>query len=166
MCLAHCNPKDWGPQAFLPMGFPRQEYWSGSPFLSYGLVLTQGSDPCFLHWQVNSLLLSLQGIPLWSGLPFPPTGGLPDSGIKSSSLASPALAGGFFTTEPPVKPLIHDIICEIYMMLCMLSHFSSVRLCATHGQQPTRLFCPQNSPGKNTGVTCHFLLPIYKILYM
>ena len=59
-------------------------------------------------------------------------------------------------------------IC-IYMMLCMLSHFSSVRLCATHGQQPTRLlwlFCPQNSPGKNIGVTCHFLLPIYKILYM
>ena len=24
--------------------------------------------------------------------------------------------------------------------------------------QPTRLFCPWNSPGKNTGVGCHFLL--------
>ena len=31
----------------------------------------------------------------WSGLPFPPPGDLPDSGIKSSS---PALAGRFFTT--------------------------------------------------------------------
>ena len=28
-----------------------------------------------------------------------------------------------------------------------------------HGLQPTRLLCPWNSPGKNTGVGCHFLLP-------
>ena len=27
-----------------------------------------------------------------------------------------------------------------------------------HGQQPTRFLCPQDSPGKNTGVGCHFLL--------
>ena len=27
-----------------------------------------------------------------------------------------------------------------------------------HGLQPSRLLCPQNSPGKNTGVDCHFLL--------
>ena len=33
----------------------------------------------------------------WSGLPFPPPGDLPEP-------ASPALAGGFFTTEPPGKP--------------------------------------------------------------
>ena len=26
-----------------------------------------------------------------------------------------------------------------------------------HKLQPTRLLCPQNSPGKNTGVGCHFL---------
>ena len=39
-----------------------------------------------------------------SGLPFPPPGHLPNSGIKPTSLASPALAGGFFTTKPPGKP--------------------------------------------------------------
>ena len=27
-----------------------------------------------------------------------------------------------------------------------------------YGQQPTRLFCPQDSLGKNTGMGCHFLL--------
>ena len=27
-----------------------------------------------------------------------------------------------------------------------------------HRQQPTRLCCPQDSVGKNTGVGCHFLL--------
>ena len=39
----------------------------------------------------------------WSRLPFPTPGNLPDSGIKALSLASPALAAGFFTTVPPGK---------------------------------------------------------------
>ena len=42
----------------------------------------------------------------WSGLPFPTPGDLPDPGIEPVSLLSPALAGGFFTTAPPRKPLI------------------------------------------------------------
>ena len=37
----------------------------------------------------------------WSGLPFPPPRDLPDPGIGPASLLSPALAGGFFTTELP-----------------------------------------------------------------
>jgi len=36
-------------------------------------------------------------------LPSPTAGNLPNSGIKFTSLASPALAGGFFTTAPSVK---------------------------------------------------------------
>ena len=36
----------------------------------------------------------------WSGLPFPSPGDLPDPGTAPSS---PALAVGFFTTEPPGK---------------------------------------------------------------
>ena len=34
----------------------------------------------------------------WSRLPFPSPGHLPDPGIKPEFLASPALAGGFFTS--------------------------------------------------------------------
>ena len=37
----------------------------------------------------------------WSGLPFPICRDLPNPGIKPESLASPALAGGFFTTALP-----------------------------------------------------------------
>ena len=40
----------------------------------------------------------------WSGFPFPLPGDLPYPGIKSQSLTS-ALAGRFFTTEPPGKPM-------------------------------------------------------------
>ena len=32
-----------------------------------------------------------------------------------------------------------------------------------HRQQPTRLCCPWESPGKNTGVGCHFLLQCMKV---
>ena len=37
-------------------------------------------------------------------MPFPPPEDLPDPEIQP---ASPALAGGFFTTEPPGKPWIN-----------------------------------------------------------
>ena len=39
----------------------------------------------------------------WNALPFPSTGALPDPGIDP---ASPALGGGFLTTEPPGKPML------------------------------------------------------------
>ena len=44
----------------------------------------------------------------WSGLPSP--GHLLDPGIEPMS---PALAGGFFTTEPPGKPPFHSLLCFI-----------------------------------------------------
>ena len=40
----------------------------------------------------------------WSGFPFPPPRVLPEPGIEPESLASPALADGFFTIVPPGKP--------------------------------------------------------------
>ena len=44
----------------------------------------------------------------WSGLPFHLPGDLPNPGIKPASLALPALAGGFFTTEPPGKSALYS----------------------------------------------------------
>ena len=49
------------------------------------------------------------------------------------------------------------------MLLLLLSRFSRVQLCATHRRQPTRLPRPWDSPGKNTGVGCHFLLQCTKV---
>ena len=37
-------------------------------------------------------------------MPCPPPGDLPDTGIEPTSLGSAALAGGFFTAEPPGTP--------------------------------------------------------------
>ena len=43
------------------------------------------------------------------------------------------------------------------LLLLLLSRFSRVRLC------PTRLCRPWDSPGKSTGVGCHFLLHCVKV---
>ena len=47
----------------------------------------------------------------------------------------------------------HTYSNRLLLLLLLLSRFSRVRLCA----QPTRLPRPWDSPGKNTGVACHFL---------
>ena len=39
-----------------------------------------------------------------------------------------------------------------------ISHSVMSKCLQPHGLQPTRLFCPWDSPGKNTGVGCHALL--------
>ena len=48
-------------QAPPPMGFPRQQYWSGLPFLSSGIFLTQGSNPGLLHCRRILYCLSHHG---------------------------------------------------------------------------------------------------------
>ena len=54
---------------------------------------------------------------------------------------------------------------QVSMTLLLLSHFSRVQLCATpqtaahHPAIPS----PWDSPGKNTGVGCHFLLQCMKV---
>ena len=50
-------------------------------------------------------------------------------------------------------------------MLCyaMLSHFSCVRLCVTPQTAAHQAPHPWDSPGKNTGVSCHFLLQCMKV---
>ena len=53
-----------------------------------------------------------------SGLPFSPSGDLPDSGIEPMSPVSLALAGRFFTTESSGKSLtILDKILNIDLLL-------------------------------------------------
>ena len=50
------------------------------------------------------LPMEFSGRKYWSGLPFPIPGCLPDPGIQPAPLASPELAGGFFSSAPPGKP--------------------------------------------------------------
>ena len=58
------------------------------------------------------------------------------------------------------KNLIHYITV---LLLLLLSHFSRFYSVRPHRRQPTRLPRPWDSPGKNTGVGCHFLLQCMKV---
>ena len=66
------------------------------------------SDSFEIPWAVAHqapLLIGFSRQEYWSGLPIPSPGNLPNPGIKPESSVAPALAGGFFITEPPGKPL-------------------------------------------------------------
>ena len=52
-----------------------------------------------------------------SGLPFPFPGDLPYSGIEPMFPMFPAMAGGFFTTEPPGKSLKYKYV--LYICVCI-----------------------------------------------
>ena len=85
----------------------------------------------------------------WGGLPFPCPGGLPSSGMEPMFLASPALAGGFFTTSAAWEVLsrictaswccvlffeaFHSFILEISSRLEIKSE-RQLRVCSNMGK--------------------------------
>ena len=69
-----------------------------------GCLVTKLCPTFVTPWTVaqqESLSMGFSRQEYWSALPFPSLGDLPDPGTEPRS---PALAGGFFTTEPPGKP--------------------------------------------------------------
>ena len=58
-CLTLCDPMDYS----LP-GSSVKNTRVGCHFLLQGIFPTQGSNPCLLHWQVDSFLLSHLGSPI------------------------------------------------------------------------------------------------------
>ena len=112
-------------------------------------------DPMDYSLQGSSVCRILQA-KYWSELPFPSPGDLPDPGIKSGS---PALQVDSLPSKPPWKPI--QVNCCCCCCCCVASVVSdSVR---PHRRQPTRLPHPWDSPGKKTGVGCHFLLQCMKV---
>ena len=60
-----------------------------------------------------------------------------------------------------MRVVLYACLSGLIMLLLSRSVVSdSVR---PHRRQPTRLCCPWDSPGKNTGVGCHFLLQCMKV---
>ena len=53
----------------------------------------------------------------WNGLPFPLLGDLPEPRIKP---VSPALAGRFFTTEPPGKLDVDNADTLLNLLFCIV----------------------------------------------
>ena len=70
------------------------------------LSLSDVSDSFVIPWTVDCqapLSMGFSRQEYWTGLPFPSPGNLPNPEIKPPS---PAIVGGFFTTEPQGNPLL------------------------------------------------------------
>ena len=76
-----------------------------------------------------SLSMGLSRQEYWSGFPCPPLGDLPHPGIELVSLTSPALAGGFFTTNTTweTQYLREDRWTEILLMILTFTSFYYIK---------------------------------------
>ena len=63
----------------------------------------------------------------------------------------------------PSFSLLKGNLISCLLLLLLLRDFSRSDSVRPHRQQPTRLLCPWDSPGKNTGVGCHFPLQCMKV---
>ena len=88
------------------------------------------------------------------------------SNIKMLSISIPwhlkKISGNCFTFSPINRQICskkyhHFPSHPLPMHACMCSFISDSLL--PHGLEPTKLFCPWDFPGKNTGVGFHLLLP-------
>ena len=104
-------------------------------FLFQRIFQTQGlnlSLLCLLHWQAHPLPLEPPGKPiLW---------------VVCSCVGQTGIR---------VKELVAQSCPTLWDSMDCLS---CVQLFGTHGLQPTRLLCPWDPPGKNTGMGCHSFL--------
>ena len=129
------DPMDWSlPGSSVHGIFQAKECWSGVPLpapvvracksavvcCSCCLVTKLCSTPT-IPWTVAlqaPLSMRYPRQEYWSGLPFPFSGDLPDSGIE---LLSPASQAGSFTAEPSQKPKLKLLarIREFYLGRCL-----------------------------------------------
>ena len=138
---------------YSPWNSPGQNTGVGSLSLLQGIFPTQGSNPSLLHCRWILYQLSHSGSPRileWVAYPFSSR-----SSWARNQTGLSCIAGGFFTNWTIREA---DI--------CTAAAAESLQSCPTlcnHRRQPTRLPSPWGSPGKNTGVGCHFLLQYMKV---
>ena len=65
---------------------------------------------------------------------------------------------GLFSPNLPTQFREELVFCFTFISLCVLSHTVVSNCSSPFTLQPTRLLCPWDLSGKNTGVGCHFLL--------
>ena len=133
------------PHSPLSMGFSRQENWSGLPCPLQGIFPTQGSNLCLLHllhWQAGSL-------PLVS----------PGRGLRKKKKVythTHTHTRIYKTNKFAIYLNWHNNVSQLCMSAKSFQSYPA--LCDPMDWQPTRLLCPWDAPGKNTGVGCCALL--------
>ena len=90
----------------------------------------------------------------WSGLPFPSAGDLPHPWVVPTALASPALAGRFFTTAPLGKHSTHK---KKSHNECETDGEKVLKVVKRHDnlERESKLTYGQHPRGKQSNIPCH-----------
>jgi len=90
--------------------------------------------------------------------------GLPAKGSDfiGHSYKCVSMVQGSWAVCPPTPSVPWLQAAHKSLLLCEAASVMSDSV-RPHRRQPTRLLCPWDSPGKNTGVGCHFLLQCMKV---
>ena len=122
--------------------------------------LTLPFSPVVSILQLPTLILSLSYLEPFSGLLFPlfPCSDIWQPGPCFPLQLTSSTPGIPNHTWFPGHIVFFPVSSPYLLLLLLLSRFSLVRLCATPETAAHRLPRPWDSPGKNTGVGCHFLL--------
>ena len=146
---------DYCPDRLLcPWNSPGKNTGAGYHFCLQGVFLTQGSNPCFLHWQVDNLYH-------WDICHSPQSLTFHSTCFLISSLCvhlqwfqSKPFEQSQMAYEPFENKWRHDSpFCWIHAKSPVVSNSLW-----PHGLWPIRLLRPRDFPGKSTGVGCHCLL--------
>ena len=90
--------------------------------------------------------------------------------LRLSAFFTVQLSHPYMTTRKTIaltrRTFVGKVMSLLFNMLSAAAAAASLQLCPTlqpHRQQPPRLLCPWDSPGKNTGMGCHFHLQCMKV---
>ena len=122
------------------MCFGEENHRGEEPFLTHcikGAVSLQSHPTLCTLWTVAhqaSLSIGFSRQEYWSGLLCPPPGDPPDPGMEPVSLMSPALAGGFSTTNATWEATLSRVHTTkvITFMLTLITGFGVVFVCFLH----------------------------------
>ena len=86
-----------------------------------------------------------------------------DSEVKKWRLGADLFRSGELKMTAFWPNSMNVYVTDMLLLLLLLSRFSHVRLCATPETAAHQAPHPWDSPGKNTGLGCHFLLQCVKV---
>ena len=165
-CLTLCNLMDY---SLCPWDSPGKNTGVGFSACLQGIFKTQGLKPrilCVLHWHSGSLPLAPPGKP---NILFILLLSYSPQGLKESDMMY-HMHRSFneFCNISFLKKVLQFLNIKVETLSYSQAYSECVYVCVSrsvvsnslrpHGLQPTRFLCPWDSPGKSTGVGCHFLL--------
>ena len=166
----------WPPGLYSPWNSPGQNTEVDSLSLLQGIFPNQGSNPGLLHCRWILYQLSQKQCPRileWVDYPFS------SGSAQLRNWTGVSCTTGEFFTNWDIRGLDHHLIESsislIFKFLVKETYFSLYNWLSVSRSvvpdslqpsrlQPTRLLCPWDFPGKDTGVGCHFLLQGYNWL--